>query len=384
MPITTRCRVAGRRSACSSSNALAEEANRGAQSRGQLPVVEQGIRQARSQLRRLERELERRGCYEQFLFTRSLRRTRRCVGLDRNARTQSRQLKDLTIRRQQMLGGGDKSYQDDIIRELARNNCGGVYSREARRRNPFSNFWQDEDSGDRGGFRGNTFAGLPFATYRTVCVRLCDGYYFPVSFSTLPTHFGRDANACQSQCAAPTALYFHQNPGQSVDQMVSHREQLPYAELKTAFRYRKEYVAGCSCKQAEFIPTDGRSSPQKAAAPAGAAPGAGSAGARQPGPRCAVSGSLNPALCLPCGTALQSSLRHEGLREQCGSSLRLRTSDALLYEYPEPSFRRCPGGARLYSSSSSLQDRYDEPEISNLAIGSFVRLVLTRNIELHT
>ena len=254
---------------------LAEEANRGAQSRGQLPAVEQGIRQARTQLRRVERELERRGCYEQFLFTRSLRRTRRCVALDRDARTQSRQLKDLTVRRQQMLGGGDKSYQDEIIRELARNNCGGVYTREARRRNPFSNFWQDEDSGDRG-FRGNTFAGLPFATYRTVCVRLCDGYYFPVSFSTLPTHFGRDANVCQSQCAAPTALYFHQNPGQSVDQMVSHREQLPYAELKTAFRYRKEYVAGCSCKQAEYVPSDGSSLPQKAAAPAGAgaAPGA--------------------------------------------------------------------------------------------------------------
>jgi hypothetical protein len=85
-------------------------------------------------------------------------------------------------------------------------------------------------------------------------VRLCDGYYFPVSFSTLPNHFQRDAQVCQSQCAAPADLYYHQNPGGSVDQMVSVGSQQPYTSLKVAFRYRKEYVAGCSCKQAEYKP----------------------------------------------------------------------------------------------------------------------------------
>ncbi len=234
---------------------LAEEANRGGQSRNRIPEIERGIRKARRVVRRAERQLDRHGCYEQFLFTRSLRRTRRCVQLDREARDASREAEQLMAQRQQILGAGDRSYQDEIIRELARNNCGGVYQQEARRRNPnpFSNFWQDEDSGDYGRYRGNTFAGLPFATYRTVCVRLCDGFYFPVSFSTLPTHFARDANVCQSQCAAPTQLYFHQNPGQSVEQMVSHQSQQPYTDLKTAFRYRKEYVAGCSCKPSEFV-----------------------------------------------------------------------------------------------------------------------------------
>ena len=246
---------------------LAQEANRGSQSRARLPEIDNGIRAARRQARRVERELDRRECYEQFLFTRSLRRTRLCVELDRDARAASQQLQDLTVRRQQIIGGGDRSYQDDIVRELARYNCGSVYQQEARRRNPFSNFWQDEDSGDRN-FRGNSFAGLPFATYRTVCVRLCDGYYFPISFSTLPNHFSRDANACQSRCAAPTELYFHQNPGQSVNQMVSHRNQFAYSDLKTAFRYRKEYVRGCSCNQAEYVPGSEDEQPQKARAPA--------------------------------------------------------------------------------------------------------------------
>ena len=112
--------------------------------------------------------------------------------------------------------------------------------------------WQDEDSG--GGVANNGFRSLPCATYRTVCVRLCDGYYFPISFSTLPNHFERDAEACQSKCAAPAQLFYYQNPGGAVDQMVSFTDNQLYTKMKTAFLYRKEYVNGCSCKQTEYIP----------------------------------------------------------------------------------------------------------------------------------
>jgi hypothetical protein len=97
-------------------------------------------------------------------------------------------------------------------------------------------------------------------------VRLCDGYYFPVSFSTLPNHFQRDADQCQSQCAAPAELYYHQNPGGAVEQMVSASNQQPYTSLKSAWRYRKEFVQGCSCKAAEYQPPAGGD--KKAEAPA--------------------------------------------------------------------------------------------------------------------
>jgi hypothetical protein len=145
--------------------------------------------------------------------------------------------------------------QDEIIRELARNGCGRQYEQEARKRdaasNPFALLFGGEESEGRRG-PANQFGNLGFATYRTLCVRLCDGYYFPVSFSTLPNHFERDAQVCQSQCAAPAELYYHQNPGEAVEQMVSFGGQQPYTALRTAFRYRKEFVNGCSCKQAEF------------------------------------------------------------------------------------------------------------------------------------
>ena len=126
--------------------------------------------------------------------------------------------------------------------------------------------WGEESDAPRGS--PNQFGNLPFATYRTLCVRLCDGYYFPVSFSTLPNHFQRDADLCQSQCAAPAELYYHQNPGGAVEQMVSVGTQQPYTSLKSAWRYRKEFVQGCSCKEAEYQPQAGERKAEAPGAPA--------------------------------------------------------------------------------------------------------------------
>ena len=255
---------------------LAQDAQRQANV-GQTRIgLENELKAARRQMRRADRELDRRQCYETFLFTRSLRPTRTCRQLDRDFRNAERRAEEVSAQLNNLNPGQARDRQDEIIRALARNGCGPQYEQEARRRDPFTRFWQDNESDGYSG-RGNTFGGLPFATYRTLCVRLCDGYYFPVSFSTLPTHFDRDAEACQQRCAAPTELYFHQNPGGSVDQMVSRRTQQPYTALRSAFRYRKEYVAGCACKASEYIPQTAEGGPATSSLPSaqasnGAAP----------------------------------------------------------------------------------------------------------------
>lgn len=223
--------------------------------REQLPKLEGDIRTAEKTLRSGEAQLDQR-CYESLLFFRTLKSTRECRDLSRQVEDDKHRLAELNAQRQQILSSSNRSLQDDIIRELARNNCGPGYAQEARKREgggpTGSPVWQDEESGPAGG--GGFGTALPYATYRTLCVRLCDGYYFPISFSTLPAHFQQDAEACQSKCAAPVALYYHQNPGGAVDQMVQAGTQEPYTKLKTAFRYRKEFVQGCSCKQAEYVP----------------------------------------------------------------------------------------------------------------------------------
>ena len=232
---------------------LVQQNSRGGQGRSRLPELNAQIRQLRTAVSRSESRLDRSGCYEEFLFTRTLRRAPKCLRMARERDDQRGQLTQLEAERQEITSRSSQSYQDEIIRGLARNNCGKHYVREARRRDrsAFSPFWEDQDGGS--GY-ANTYQSLPFATYRTLCVRLCDGYYFPVSFSTLPNHFQRDADVCQSRCAAPASLYYHENPGAGVEQMVSFSTKEPYTSLKEAFLYRKKYVDGCSCKQAEFVP----------------------------------------------------------------------------------------------------------------------------------
>jgi hypothetical protein len=236
---------------------LVQDGQRTSQSRSALPQLEFEIRQVDQAYQSSEHELERRNCYEYFLFAKSLRRTRACVDLAEQREQAKRRLGELETQRQQIVSSSDRSYRDDIVRELARNNCGANYAQEARRqhRGPVSSIWEDEEGG--GYSNGWTPFGAPsYATYRTLCVRLCDGYYFPVSFSTLPSHFEQDAAVCQSKCAAPVELYYYQNPGAAVDQSVALRTQEPYTSLKTAFRYRKELVAGCSCKEVEYVPPE--------------------------------------------------------------------------------------------------------------------------------
>jgi hypothetical protein len=88
----------------------------------------------------------------------------------------------------------------------------------------------------------------PGGTYRTLCVRLCDGYYFPISYSATQGRFADDERICQRMCpAADTALYSHRNPGEDVSQAVSTAGR-QYSELPTAFAYRKQFNAACSCK----------------------------------------------------------------------------------------------------------------------------------------
>jgi hypothetical protein len=251
---------------------LVTETQGGNQGRELLPRIENDMRQLERNHQAAQQQLNRADCWDQFLFSRTLRRTPRCVQLAGEVDATRQRLADLEAQRRQLMGTRDRSFQDDIIRELARNNCGQQYVVETRRRdssrNPFSTLWgEEEGDGPRG--NPNQFGNLPFATYRTLCVRLCDGYYFPVSFSTLPNHFQRDADQCQSQCAAPAELYYHQNPGGAVEQMVSVGSQQPYTSLKSAWRYRKEFVQGCSCKAAEYQPPPGGD--KKAEAPA--APG---------------------------------------------------------------------------------------------------------------
>ncbi|MGQ0674220.1 MAG: DUF2865 domain-containing protein [Hyphomicrobium sp.] len=85
------------------------------------------------------------------------------------------------------------------------------------------------------------------STYRTVCVRLCDGGYFPLSYATTPEWFDADEKLCQSGCGTPARLFVYKNPGQTPADMID-RQGRPYTGLATAFRFQNGYDPACSCR----------------------------------------------------------------------------------------------------------------------------------------
>ncbi|MCC6779932.1 MAG: DUF2865 domain-containing protein [Hyphomicrobiales bacterium] len=89
--------------------------------------------------------------------------------------------------------------------------------------------------------------GRERGTYRTVCVRLCDGFFFPISFATTPDRFAADEAECNARCSSGARLYVYPNPGGEPEDMRDVRGQ-PYTALKNAFLFRTEYVEACTCR----------------------------------------------------------------------------------------------------------------------------------------
>lgn len=83
--------------------------------------------------------------------------------------------------------------------------------------------------------------------YRTVCVRLCDGSYFPISERALPSDFAADETQCRSRCGSPARLFVYKNGHETPLQMrdLSGRT---YLELPTAFLFHTGYDAQCTCR----------------------------------------------------------------------------------------------------------------------------------------
>jgi hypothetical protein len=99
------------------------------------------------------------------------------------------------------------------------------------------------------GSRGDSAARSRWGAsgYTTVCVRLCDGAYTPVSYEASSDQFTRDESACQSSCLAPTRLYVYPTENGAPETMTDIKGE-PYSKLPTAFIYRTTYEAACKCK----------------------------------------------------------------------------------------------------------------------------------------
>ncbi|MEP3232838.1 MAG: DUF2865 domain-containing protein [Hyphomicrobiales bacterium] len=79
--------------------------------------------------------------------------------------------------------------------------------------------------------------------FRTLCVRISDGYYFPLSFATVRSNFDTDEAKCKaSNPNEELRLFVHRNPSQEPEEMVD-LAGLAYTKLPNAFLYRTKFVA---------------------------------------------------------------------------------------------------------------------------------------------
>ncbi len=134
-----------------------------------------------------------------------------------------------------------------VLVALAQNNCGPQYANAARDAGA-DGFFQNLFGGNVTNPGGDY--GAAGGTYRTVCARTCDGFYFPISFATLPSRFPDDERTCKQLCPnAETTLYSYRNPGEDMNSAVSISGQ-PYSASPNAFKYRQAFDKSCSCRAA--------------------------------------------------------------------------------------------------------------------------------------
>jgi hypothetical protein len=93
----------------------------------------------------------------------------------------------------------------------------------------------------------------PNVPYRTLCVRLCDGFYFPVGNVSRPADFLADERACRSSCSASAKLFYQTPSSDDAGDMLALTGER-YVDLPNAFRYRSEYLPHCACKPEPWSP----------------------------------------------------------------------------------------------------------------------------------
>jgi hypothetical protein len=146
--------------------------------------------------------------------------------------------------------------REAILQELARFGCGvdrgssATFSND--RQSVFDRVFgttsegdftdgQMVDGGDYWGYQG-------YQTIRTLCVRLSDGFFWPISYATLQDYVMNDAQQCQAMCPnTEVELYFYDNPGQEPEQMRNVYGNA-YTALPNAFRFREAFDKSASCQ----------------------------------------------------------------------------------------------------------------------------------------
>ena len=208
-----------------------------------------------SELDRVTSQAKRMGCDSSGFFSLFSGQSAQCGPVNNQIQQMRANLEQITTSLERLrtggLGGSDRDNQRrSVLTALAQNNCGPQYANAARGPGNFLETLFGNNNNNNPVAPPGADLGAQSGTYRTVCVRSCDGAYFPISFATVPGRFPDDERTCKALCpAAEATLYSYRNPGEDMNQAVSINGQ-PYSSSPNAFRYRQEFNPSCACKAA--------------------------------------------------------------------------------------------------------------------------------------
>jgi hypothetical protein len=222
----------------------------------QIRRYEESASRQQAELDRVTAQAKKMGCDSSGFFSLFSGQSAQCGPVNTQIQQMRGNLDQITTNLERMRGGPGNAERDSqrrsVILALAQNNCGAQYAAQARAAGGGAGNFIDNLFGNNAGQGGQVGAptepGPPSGTFRTVCVRSCDGFYFPISFATVQSRFPDDEKTCKSLCPASEAnLFSYRNPGEDINAAVSISGQ-PYTSSPNAFKYRTEFNPSCSCK----------------------------------------------------------------------------------------------------------------------------------------
>jgi hypothetical protein len=227
----------------------------------QLRKFEEAAGSQQGEIDRQEMAAQRAGCEKNNFLALFSGNQAQCGPLTRKIQQMRDNLERIQVDMERLRGdpGPEREGQRRaLVVALAQNNCGAQYQQQAAAAPPPRGGGIIESLfGSRSVFAPGSDAppppptsSAPSGTFRTVCVRTCDGFYYPISAATNPGRFAEDEKTCRQSCpAADVQLYSHRNPGEDINQAVSVAGQQPYTALPNAFRYRTALDQSCSCRR---------------------------------------------------------------------------------------------------------------------------------------
>ncbi|WP_337269802.1 DUF2865 domain-containing protein [Oryzifoliimicrobium ureilyticus] len=239
---------------------------------GNGPEVRQyakAITEQNFELRRLRVEMRQNGCSTGSVIVIGRGNADYCAGLQADEARMSDNIRYLEDRRQDIRseGGDDYRIRRQLQAALRQNGC---VDQDAVQNSDNENDQSSISTPEQQAMRTDTFippstaegrqtevpAPSLMAHINTICVRTCDGGFFPVTSNTTSIDFGRDADTCSKMCPGiPTELFYQDVGNGDAAAMISTKTGAPYSALPNAFGYKNRKPgekSACSCDLAAY------------------------------------------------------------------------------------------------------------------------------------